>query len=261
MHLKNQRRCRYCILGDGCNMEGVAQEAASLAGHWGLGKLICFYDDNEISIDGNTDISFTEDVPGRYVANGWHVRLRPLLCCRQHVPLAPRAAPALLHRGARSFAHTTATPRHGAVSHERIRSCDTDTHVIRAWHHGVQVLDVADGNTDLDAMRKAIEDAKAVTDKPTLIVTHTLIGYGSPNKVNSYAAHGAPLGADETALTREQLKWEYGEFEVPGEVTEVRPCAHYPCTRRVHSPNEFTKRSNRRFPRKCQSHALIQGCV
>jgi transketolase N-terminal domain/subunit len=65
--------CRYCILGDGCNMEGVSQEAASLAGHWGLGKLICFYDDNEISIDGNTDIAFTEDVGARYVANGWQV--------------------------------------------------------------------------------------------------------------------------------------------------------------------------------------------
>lgn len=63
----------YCIMGDGCNMEGIANEAASLAGHWGLGKLIAFYDDNEISIDGNTDISFTEDVPKRYEALGWHI--------------------------------------------------------------------------------------------------------------------------------------------------------------------------------------------
>lgn len=125
----------------------------------------------------------------------------------------------------------------------------------------MQVLHVKDGNTDVDAIRKAIAEAKACTDKPTLIKVTTLIGYGSPNKADSYAAHGAPLGADETKLTRENLKWEYGEFEVPGEVTEVRPCAHYPCTRRVHSPNEFTKRSNRRFPRKCQSHAFIQGCV
>jgi hypothetical protein len=78
----------------------------------------------------------------------------------------------------------------------------------------LQVLDVADGNTDVDAIRKAVEQAKAVTDKPSIIVTHTLIGYGSPNKVNSYAAHGAPLGADETDLTRKELKWEYGEFEV-----------------------------------------------
>ncbi len=63
---------RYCIMGDGCNMEGISNEAASLAGHWGLGKLICFYDDNQISIDGNTEISFTEDVNARYAALGWH---------------------------------------------------------------------------------------------------------------------------------------------------------------------------------------------
>ena len=64
----------YCIMGDGCNMEGVSTEAASLAGHWGLGKLIALYDDNGISIDGHTDISFTEDVCKRYEALGWHVQ-------------------------------------------------------------------------------------------------------------------------------------------------------------------------------------------
>jgi transketolase len=63
---------RYVILGDGCQMEGVSNEAASLAGHWGLGKLIAFYDDNHISIDGNTDIAFTEDILARYEALGWH---------------------------------------------------------------------------------------------------------------------------------------------------------------------------------------------
>ena len=76
------------------------------------------------------------------------------------------------------------------------------------------MITVEDGNTDVDAIRKAIDEAKKCTDKPTMIKISTLIGYGSPNKVNSYAAHGAPLGADETKLTREQLKWEYGEFEV-----------------------------------------------
>lgn len=72
----NNRACasRYVIEGDGCNMEGISNEAASLAGHWGLGKLIVFYDDNRISIDGNTDISFTEDVSARYEALGWHVQ-------------------------------------------------------------------------------------------------------------------------------------------------------------------------------------------
>jgi transketolase len=90
----------------------------------------------------------------------------------------------------------------------------------------MQVLYVKDGNTDVDAIRAAIEEAKKCTDKPTLIKVTTLIGYGSPNKADSYAAHGAPLGADETKLTRENLKWEYGEFEVPSEVTEVRVCAN-----------------------------------
>ena len=66
--------CSYVIMGDGCNMEGISSEAASLAGHWGLGKLIALYDDNRISIDGHTDISFTEDVCARYEAMGWHVQ-------------------------------------------------------------------------------------------------------------------------------------------------------------------------------------------
>lgn len=144
----------YCIMGDGCNMEGISNEAASLAGHWGLGKLICLYDDNRISIDGHTDISFTEDVSARYEALGWHV---------QHVQ---------------------------------------------------------DGNHDLEGMKNAIAKAKSVTDKPSLIKVSTLIGYGSPNKADSHDVHGAPLGKDETAATREQLKWPYKEFEVPQEAYE-----------------------------------------
>eukprot|EP00775_Hariotina_reticulata_P010462 gene10462-10620_t len=145
----------YCILGDGCMMEGISNEACSLAGHWGLGKLIAFYDDNKISIDGHTEISFTEDVAARYEALGWHV---------QHVQ---------------------------------------------------------DGNTDFDALRKAIANAKAVTDKPSLIKVSTLIGYGSPNKADTHDVHGAPLGPEETAATRENLKWPYGEFEVPQEVYDA----------------------------------------
>jgi transketolase len=142
----------YVILGDGCNMEGVSGEACSLAGHLGLGKLIALYDDNHISIDGNTEISFTEDVGKRFEAYGWHV------------------------------------------------------------------IHVQDGNTDLDAIAKAIEAAKAVTDKPTLIKVTTIIGYGSPNKSNTAGIHGAMLGADETKLTREALGWPYGSFEIPDEV-------------------------------------------
>ena len=132
----------YSIMGDGCNMEGMSGEGASLAAHWGLGKLIAFYDDNSISIDGHTDISFTEDVCARYEAYGWHV---------QHVQ---------------------------------------------------------DGNTDLDAIRDAINKAKA-DPRPSLIKVTTLIGYGSPNKSNSHDVHGAPLGADETKATRENLGWKY----------------------------------------------------
>ena len=142
----------YCIMGDGCNMEGVSQEAVSLAGHWGLGKLIALYDDNHISIDGHTDISFTEDVMARYEANGWHV------------------------------------------------------------------IHVENGNEDYDAIRSAIAKAKAVTDKPSLIKVTTLIGYGSPNKADTHDVHGAPLGTDEVAATRANLKWDYGPFEVPEDV-------------------------------------------
>jgi len=139
----------YVILGDGCNMEGVSSEACSLAGHLGLGKLIALYDDNHISIDGSTDVSFTEDVAKRFEAYGWHV---------QHVQ---------------------------------------------------------NGNTDLDAIQKAIEAAKAVTDKPSLIKVTTTIGFGSPNKQNTADVHGAALGADEIKLTRENLGWSYEPFVIP----------------------------------------------
>lgn len=139
----------YVILGDGCNMEGVSGEACSLAGHLGLGKLIALYDDNHISIDGSTDVAFTEDVAKRFEAYGWHV---------QHVQ---------------------------------------------------------DGNNDLEAIAKAIEAAKAVTDKPSLIKVTTTIGYGSPNKANTAGVHGAALGGDEVKLTRENLGWTHEPFVVP----------------------------------------------
>jgi len=142
----------YCILGDGCNMEGVSNEAISLAGHWGLGKLIALYDDNHISIDGHTDISFTEDVSKRYEALGWHT------------------------------------------------------------------IHVQDGNRDYDAIRKAIAEAKKVTDKPTLIKITTIIGYGSPNKADSHDVHGAALGPKEVEATRKNLGWEHAPFVVPAEV-------------------------------------------
>ncbi|MEE3715867.1 transketolase [Tumidithrix elongata RA019] len=139
----------YVILGDGCNMEGIASEAASLGGHLKLGKLIMLYDSNSISIDGSTDLAFTEDVGKRYEAYGWHV---------QHV---------------------------------------------------------ADGNEDLDSIAKAIAEAKKVTDKPSLLVVTTTIGFGSPKKAGTAGVHGAALGTDEVAATRANLGWSYDPFVVP----------------------------------------------
>lgn len=139
----------YVILGDGCNMEGIASEAASLGGHLKLGKLIMLYDSNSISIDGSTDLAFTEDVGKRYEAYGWHV---------QHV---------------------------------------------------------ADGNEDLDSIAKAIAAAKKVTDKPSLLVVTTTIGFGSPKKAGTAGVHGAALGTDEVAATRANLGWSYDPFVVP----------------------------------------------
>ncbi|KAG5128734.1 hypothetical protein JHK82_029569 [Glycine max] len=142
----------YVILGDGCQMEGISNEACSLAGHWGLGKLIALYDDNHISIDGDTEIAFTENVDQRFEALGWHV----------------------------------------------------------IW--------VKNGNTGYDEIRAAIKEAKAVKDKPTLIKVTTTIGFGSPNKANSYSVHGSALGAKEVDATRKNLGWPYEPFHVPEDV-------------------------------------------
>jgi transketolase len=145
----------YVMCGDGDLMEGVASEAASLAGHLGLGKLICIYDDNKISIEGGTDLAFTENVAARFKAYRWHV------------------------------------------------------------------LRVNDGN-DLSAVQKALKEAKAETEKPSLIVMRTHIAYGSPNKQDSAAAHGAPLGEDEVRLTKENLGWPAEEkFLVPDRVLKA----------------------------------------
>jgi transketolase len=141
----------YVFLGDGCLMEGISHEACSLAGTLGLGKLIAFWDDNGISIDGHVDGWFTDDTPKRFEAYGWHV-----------IP-------------------------------------------------GV------DGHNP-DAVNKAIEMAKAMTDKPTLICCKTEIGFGSPNKAGSHACHGAPLGEEEINLTKAALGWDHGPFEVPSNI-------------------------------------------
>ncbi|HLR80480.1 MAG TPA: transketolase [Bacillota bacterium] len=141
----------YALVSDGDLMEGISHEAASLAGHLGLGKLIALYDSNDISLDGELDRSFSENTEKRFEAYGW------------------------------------------------------------------QVLRVEDGN-DLTELRTAIQKAKDNQDQPTLIEVKTIIGYGSPNKSDSSASHGAPLGTDEVTLTKEYYQWTYEEFAVPDEV-------------------------------------------
>jgi len=141
----------YCFLGDGCLMEGISHEVGSFAGTQKLGKLIAFYDDNGISIDGEVEGWFTDDTPGRFEAYGWHV-----------IP-------------------------------------NVDGH-------------------DSAAVKAALETARLETEKPTLICCKTIIGFGSPNKQGKEECHGAPLGADEILLAREQLGWNHGPFEVPEDI-------------------------------------------
>jgi len=145
----------FCVMGDGCMQEGISHEACALAGHLGLGKLLAFWDDNNITIDGHTELSFTEDVGKRFEAYGWHVQA------------------------------------------------------------------VADGDTDVGAIRAAIAAAREVADRPSLIRVKTTIGYGAPRIANSNKAHGAPLGAEEAAAARERLGWRHKEFDVPDQVYQV----------------------------------------
>jgi transketolase len=140
----------YVFLGDGCLMEGVSHEACSLAGTLGLGKLIAFWDDNGISIDGHVSGWFTDNTPERFKAYHWHV------------------------------------------------IADVDGH-------------------DADSIKKAIEQARAVTDKPSLICCKTTIAYGAPNLAGSNEAHGAALGDKEVAATRVALEWRHEPFIIPEE--------------------------------------------
>ncbi len=123
VHVPRALACRYVIEGDGCNMEGISNEAASLAGHWGLGKLIVFYDDNRISIDGNTDISFTEDVSARYEALGWHVQ--HVVVRRSSVALHQRTGVARQHD--HCLQHVTGISRHILVVACRLQALRKST--------------------------------------------------------------------------------------------------------------------------------------
>jgi transketolase len=141
----------YALVGDGDMMEGITHEAASLAGHLKLGKLVWLYDDNKISLDGPTSLHFSEDVGKRFEAYGWHVQK------------------------------------------------------------------VANGDTDTDAIDKAIAAAKA-DPRPSLIMVRTTIGFGSPHKAGNAEAHGSPLGPDEVKATKSALGWDpEKQFFVPEE--------------------------------------------
>ena len=135
----------YGICSDGDLMEGISHEAASLAGHLKLGKLIFFYDDNGITIDGKTSLAFSEDVEKRFEAYNW------------------------------------------------------------------QVLNIDDVN-DLSQIDKAVEQAQKETNKPTLIITKTHIGFGSPNKQDTSSAHGSPLGEEEVKLSKKNLGWDENKY-------------------------------------------------
>lgn len=141
----------YAFMGDGCLMEGISHEVCSLAGTLGLGKLIAFWDDNGISIDGEVEGWFTDDTAKRFEAYGWHV------------------------------------------------------------------IPAVDGHNS-EEINAAIDAAKAESDRPTLICTKTVIGFGSPNKSGTHDCHGAPLGVEEITATRKQLGWEHNAFEIPPEV-------------------------------------------
>jgi transketolase len=141
----------YFIAGDGCLMEGISHEASSLAGHLKLGKLIGFYDDNRITIDGSTDLALSDDAAQRFASYGW------------------------------------------------------------------QVLHIADVN-DLTQIDRAIGQAKSDTSRPTMIITRTVIGYGSPARAGTAKAHGEPLGVDEIVKTKDALGWHsHDAFVVPDE--------------------------------------------
>ena len=144
----------YALAGDGCMMEGISGEAASLAGHLGLSNLCWIYDNNHITIEGNTSLAFSEDVAGRFLAYGWNV--------------------------------------------ERVSNAN-----------------------DLDLLREAFDHFKKTTDRPTLIIVDSHIGYGAPTKQDTSAAHGEPLGEEEIRATKKRYGWpEDAKFLVPPEVRE-----------------------------------------
>ncbi|WEK20341.1 MAG: transketolase [Candidatus Pedobacter colombiensis] len=183
----------YAICSDGDMMEGITSEAASTAGHLQLGNIIYLYDDNHITIEGNTELAFDEDVAQRFEAYGWHV----------------------------------------------------------------QVL--ADGN-DIAALSAAIKNAQAETERPSLIKVRTHIGYGSPNKVDTAAAHGSPLGEGEVRLVKENFGFDPDKyFEVPPEVLNYYREAGRRGIKKEQEWNELYKRYKEKHPELAHEYELISS--
>ncbi|SFI15151.1 transketolase [Halpernia frigidisoli] len=183
----------YAICSDGDLMEGVSAEAASLAGHLGLGNMIYFYDSNHITIEGNTDIAFDENVSKRFKAYGWHVQ------------------------------------------------------------------DLPDIN-DLKAVRKAIKKAKKETNRPSLIKVSSIIGYGSPNKEDSAAAHGSPLGKEEVRLVKENFGFDPDkDFFIPEEVADFYKKAGEVSAENEAEWNTLYKNYKKRHPDLAKEYELISS--
>ncbi len=184
----------YGICSDGDLMEGISHEAASVAGHFKLGRIIFFYDDNKITIDGSTSLTFTEDTGKRFEAYNWHVQY------------------------------------------------------------------ISDVN-DLFAIHNAVDEAQKTTGKPSIIITKTNIGYGSPNKQDTADAHGAPLGDEEVKLTKKNLGWDENKFfYVPDEVV-----SHFSSvkTEGVKKENEWLKlfeQYKKKYPAEAETFlSLMEG--
>ncbi len=183
----------YTICSDGDIMEGVASEAASLAGHLKLGHLIYLYDDNQITIEGETSLAFNEDVTERFQGYGWHVQ------------------------------------------------------------------SVADGN-DTEAIAAAIENAKKETGRPSLIKVRTHIGFGSPNKVDTAAAHGSPLGKDEVRLVKENFGFDPDKsFVVADEVLNYYREKGKEGIKKENDWNDLYKKYKEKYPAEAAEYELFKN--
>jgi transketolase len=183
----------YAICSDGDMMEGLSSEAASIAGHLQLGNITYLYDDNHITIEGNTELAFDEDVAQRFEAYGWHVQVLP------------------------------------------------------------------DGN-DIDALSAAIKNAQKETKRPSLIKVRTHIGYGSPNKMDTAAAHGAPLGEDEVKLVKKNLGFNPDKhFEVAPEVLNYYHEAGKKGLKKEQEWNELYKRYKEKYTELANEYELLSN--